>query len=156
MMSVDFEREANKIYTGSDFKELSETCIKNENIKRKLEAVSNQLGNITFRADIEEVTTLERLVEIMKASYDEKKRVKAVGKDSIYYDIKCGTTLKEIISELKQDNRALPGHEGQSIVGCNSTSTHGSGITLKPLASLVASVNLVVPGGKIYKVEPTN
>ncbi|CAB4428508.1 unnamed protein product [Rhizophagus irregularis] len=220
-ISQKYNNEARKIYDGPKFWELSEIYEKNDNIKKKLEklvkkfnqsladeymdkdhagpqieVVTNKLGNITIRADVEVISSLDGLVKIMKASVNEKKHVKAVGgfeafnrisetdgfllytknyrgiikansellkdefkNNNIYYNVRCGTTLREIVSELKKDGRALfnlPGYDGQAIVGCNATSTHGSGITLQPLASFIATVDLVVPGGKIYKIEPTN
>ncbi|CAI2170627.1 12894_t:CDS:2 [Funneliformis geosporum] len=217
-MKMDVNKEASEIYDGKNLWELSEIYGKSDEMKRKLEelvvktiqnlidknqdhtgpqieVVTNKLGNITFRADVEEITSLERFVEIMKASHNEAKHAKAVGSfeafnritetdgfllytknyrgvtktdlnlvreefklDNLYYDVKCGTTINEVVSELKKDERAifnLPGYGGQSIVGCNATSTHGSGITLQPLASFVIAVNLIEPGGQIYKIEPT-
>ncbi|CAG8697440.1 41606_t:CDS:2 [Gigaspora margarita] len=79
--------------------------------------------------------------------------------DIVYYDVKWGTRIFEILPALKKDNRAffnVGGWTGQDIVGVNATSTHGSGITLPPLCSLIVSVSMVVPGDKLYKVEPTN
>ncbi|GBB85076.1 hypothetical protein RclHR1_11650003 [Rhizophagus clarus] len=216
-----YNNEAKKIYDGPKFWELSKIYEKDDNVKKKLEnlikkinqslideytnkdhtgpqieVVTNKVGNITIRADVEVISSLEGLVKIMEASVNEKKHVKAVGdfeafnritetdgfllytknyrgmikknskllkdefkNNNIYYDVRCGTTLHEIISELKKDGRALynlPGCDEQTIVGCNATSSHGSGMTHQPLASLIVTVDLVVPGGKFYKIEPTN
>ncbi|CAG8524779.1 13408_t:CDS:2, partial [Dentiscutata heterogama] len=70
-------------------------------------------------------------------------------KDNIvYYDVNWGTTIAEIIPVLKKDNRALynvTGWMGQDIIGVNATSSHGSGITLPPLCSLIVSLLMVAP-----------
>ncbi|CAG8591230.1 3051_t:CDS:2 [Acaulospora morrowiae] len=218
-----FEDEAREIYDGNDLKELNSIYIKDRIIAEKLEKlipkaheqvlekhkdhtgpqlelVTNQLGTIGFKADIEDINSLDQLVEIMKNSAVERKHVKAVGTfssfgpvtqtngyllktdqyigisktdvniikedvqkqaekdDTVYYDVKCGTQLKDVITTLKKDGRALfnlSGWGGQRIVGLNSTSTHGSGVTLQPLCGAVVSVNMVVPGGKLYRIEPT-
>ncbi|CAG8537135.1 3888_t:CDS:2, partial [Racocetra fulgida] len=123
-------------------------------------------GNITFKADIEDVTSFDRLVEIMKASVKEEKRVKAIGSfaafsgitetdgyllqtnqytgisktsldilrenikaqaekdDIVYYDVKCGNTIHDVVKELKKDNRALFNLDGWG-------------------------------GGKLYRIEPS-
>ncbi|CAG8464219.1 1613_t:CDS:2 [Dentiscutata heterogama] len=212
-------KEAREIYDGNDIRELNEIYVKNKAIVEKLEnliprahkeitkehedhneVATNQGGNIKFKADIEDITSFDRLAEIMKASVKEEKRVKAVGSfaafsgitetngyllqtnkytgisktsldilrenikaqaekdDIVYYDVKCGNTIKDVVKELKKDNRALfnlDGWGGQCIVSANATSTHGSGITLPPLHSFIVSVNIIAPGGKLYRIEPS-
>ncbi|CAG8601452.1 5149_t:CDS:2 [Diversispora eburnea] len=216
--------KAKEIYDGNDIYELNDKCIKDKTLNEKLEKLvskahqkllsdykghegpqleiaTNILGTIKFKADIEDITSFNQLIEIMKNSEKEKKQVKAVGtfsafsaitqtsgyllntsqysgvtktdvnlltqnvqsqaqKDNIvYYDAKCGTTLKLLIDTLKEDGRALinlSGWGNQCIASLNATSTHGSGITLQPLCGSVVSVDMVVPGGQLYRVEPTN
>ncbi|RHZ89922.1 hypothetical protein Glove_9g172 [Diversispora epigaea] len=215
---------AKEIYDGNDIYELNDKCIKDKTLNEKLdkliskahqklltdykghegpqlEIATNKLGTIRFKADIEDITSFNQLIEIMKNSAKDKKQVKAVGtfsafsaitqtsgyllntsqysgvtktdvnlltqnsqlqaqKDNIvYYDAKCGTTLKLLIQTLKDDGRALinlSGWGNQCIASLNATSTHGSGITLQPLCGSVVSVDMVVPGGQLYRVEPTN
>jgi hypothetical protein len=81
------------------------------------------------------------------------------------YDVLGGTTLQEIIDGLEKDGRALVnlgGFKGQGIVGATATGTHGSGLTVPPLASMICSVHLVsakfdANGQPIqYRIEPTN
>jgi hypothetical protein len=102
------------------------------------------------------------------------------------YDVLCGTTLKDIVQALEKDGRALMNlggftgaygftvynklqlmpflvHTGQGIVGATSTGTHGSGLTLPPLASMISSIHLVSAkfdpqtGLPIqYRIEPTD
>jgi FAD/FMN-containing dehydrogenase len=81
------------------------------------------------------------------------------------YDILSGTTLQAIIDALEKDGRALMnlgGSKAQGIVGATATGTHGSGLTLPPLASMICSVHLVsakfdANGQPIqYRIEPTS
>ncbi|CAG8701387.1 12694_t:CDS:10, partial [Gigaspora margarita] len=215
--------EAREIYDGSDFKELNDRYVKDKAIVEKLEKLvprahkeiikhedhtgskievaSNRGGNISFKADIEDITSFDQLIEIMKTSFIEKKHVKAIGsftafseitetdgfllktnqytgisktsldilrenikvqaekENIVYYDVKCGSTIQDVTKELKKDNRALfnlDGWGGQCIVSANATSTHGSGVTLPPLHSFIVSVSMVAPGGKLYRIEPSN
>jgi hypothetical protein len=80
------------------------------------------------------------------------------------YDILSGTTLQAIIDALEKDGRALMnlgGAKDQGIVGATATGTHGSGLTLPPLASMICSVHLVsakfdINGQPIQcRIEPT-
>jgi hypothetical protein len=83
------------------------------------------------------------------------------------YEILGGTKLKDAVLALEKDGRALMnlggftgvlklasfvvGHDcnsfilptGQSIVGATSTGTHGSGLSIPPLASMICGVTLV-------------
>ncbi|CAJ0846093.1 19926_t:CDS:10 [Entrophospora sp. SA101] len=219
----DIRKEARELYNGGNLSELEEIFEKNEGFAEKLESLSlkfhsrfvehekshegpqkelieNNLGNVMFEADVEEITSFKKLCDIMAASYREKKTVKAVGgfnsfsrvhdtngfllltekfsgivktntkllksnvnqqaikDDIVYYDMKCGTTIHEIIKVLKKDDRALPnlgGYDGQTIVGLNATSTHGSGIQIPPLATSIKTVDLIVPG-QLYRIEPAD
>src|SRR5439155_21675475 len=54
---------------------------------------------------------------------------------------------------------ALPnmgGYDAQTLGGVVSTSTHGSGLRWGPFPSLVRSLDLVVAGGEIVRVEPAD
>ena len=103
-----------------------------------------------------------------------------------YYDVLCGTSWKEAAVALEKEGRALINIGGYSgpcisqtmspfngndvlsyswsglrVVGATSTGTHGSGLTIPPLAGMIRGVNLVSAkfgsDGKpiIYRIEPT-
>ena len=70
-----------------------------------------------------------------------------------------GTHLRELNAALDDDNLALPnmgGYDAQTIGGVVSTSTHGSGVDFGPFPDLVRSLDLVVAGGEVVRVEPTD
>jgi hypothetical protein len=81
------------------------------------------------------------------------------------YEVLCGTILQEVIETIEKDERALMnlgGFTGQGSIGATATGTHGSGLTLPPLASMIIGINLVSAqfdesGCPIqYRIEPTN
>jgi L-gulono-1,4-lactone dehydrogenase len=67
-----------------------------------------------------------------------------------------GTHLYALNKALDADGLALPqmgGYDEQTIAGVVSTSTHGSGLSWGPFPDLVHSLELVVAGGEVVRVE---
>jgi L-gulono-1,4-lactone dehydrogenase len=68
-----------------------------------------------------------------------------------------GTPLRELNPALEVMGLALPnmgGYDAQTIAGVVATSTHGSGLHHGPFPDLVRSLDLVVAGGEVVRVEP--
>ena len=68
-----------------------------------------------------------------------------------------GTHLHALNAALDARGLALPnmgGYDAQTIAGVVSTSTHGSGLRWGPFPDLVRSLDLVVAGGEVVRVEP--
>ncbi|MCW2983743.1 MAG: Oxidoreductase, FAD-binding protein [Conexibacter sp.] len=70
-----------------------------------------------------------------------------------------GTHIRDLNDALRARGLALPnmgGYDAQTIAGVVSTSTHGSGLTFGPFPELVRSLELVVSGGELVRVEPAD
>ena len=70
-----------------------------------------------------------------------------------------GTHLHTLNDELDRLGLALPnmgGYDAQTIAGVVSTSTHGSGLRFGPFPDLVRSLDLVVSGGEVLRLEPAD
>ncbi|HVZ37848.1 MAG TPA: D-arabinono-1,4-lactone oxidase [Candidatus Kapabacteria bacterium] len=73
--------------------------------------------------------------------------------------VENGMKIRALNTYLDEHDLALPnmgGYDAQSIVGAASTGTHGSGISLGPIASIYRSIVVVGDGGIRYRIEPTN
>jgi len=72
--------------------------------------------------------------------------------------VENGMTIRDLNSYLDKNNLALMnmgGFDAQTIAGVIATSTHGTGISLGPIASSVASLILVGEEGTVYRIEPS-
>jgi hypothetical protein len=70
-----------------------------------------------------------------------------------------GTHLRDLNAALDDHGLALPnmgGYDAQTIGGVVSTSTHGSGVDFGPFPDLVRSLDLVIAGGEVVRVEPAD
>jgi hypothetical protein len=68
-----------------------------------------------------------------------------------------GTHLYTLNQALDGHGLALAqmgGYDAQTIAGVVSTSTHGSGLRWGPLCDFVRSLDLVVAGGEVVRIEP--
>ena len=71
----------------------------------------------------------------------------------------AGTRISDLNDALEREGLALEnmgGYAGQTIMGAIATSTHGSGKTLGPLSSQVASIILAAGDGRVYQIEPSD
>ena len=69
----------------------------------------------------------------------------------------AGTHLHELNPALERAGLALPqmgGYDAQTISGVVATSTHGSGLGWGPFPDFVRSLELVISGGEVVRVEP--
>ncbi|EON76630.1 FAD/FMN-containing dehydrogenase [Lunatimonas lonarensis] len=75
------------------------------------------------------------------------------------FETSGGTKIRHLIEVLEKYGLYLMNQGGssiQSISGALATSTHGSGIGLGPVPSMVRSITLVGTGGKVYRIEPSD
>jgi hypothetical protein len=82
----------------------------------------------------------------------------ATSPENLFF-MECGITIHALNAALDAKSKALHNmgaYTGQTIIGAISTSTHGSGITLGPLASMVETVILVGENGKVFQIERTD
>src|SRR4051794_30083348 len=73
--------------------------------------------------------------------------------------VENGITIRDLNQYLDKHKLALVnmgGFDAQTIAGVISTSTHGTGIGLGPIASSVASLVIVGEKGLVYRIEPSN
>lgn len=73
--------------------------------------------------------------------------------------VEAGITIRALNAHLDAHGYALTnlgGYDAQTIVGAAMTGTHGSGLEYGPIASQIASLELVTKGGEVLKVEPEN
>jgi L-gulono-1,4-lactone dehydrogenase len=71
----------------------------------------------------------------------------------------AGTRLRQLNPLLEEADLALPnmgGYDAQTVAGVVSTSTHGSGLQFAPFPDMVRSLDVVVAGGEVVRVEPAD
>ncbi|ABG59048.1 D-arabinono-1,4-lactone oxidase [Cytophaga hutchinsonii] len=75
------------------------------------------------------------------------------------FETGAGTLLEDLKQILEKEGLAfanMGGSDVQGFMGAASTSTHGSGIGLKPFPDMIASMVLVGSHGKAYRLEPAD
>lgn len=88
----------------------------------------------------------------------DRARLKA-GTDTGLVRVQSGMRIRELNDWLDARGRAminLGGYDGQTVAGVMMTATHGSGLAYGPITDGVQSLQVVVSGGKMVQVEPSN
>lgn len=78
---------------------------------------------------------------------------------SRFFAVESGITISDLNEQLDSRRLALTNmgaFNNQTLAGAISTGTHGTGVTLGPLASSVRSLILVSESGTVYQLEPSD
>jgi len=73
--------------------------------------------------------------------------------------VQSGIRISDLNNYLDKNGLALfnmGGFDGQTIAGVMMTATHGSGLAYGPIADQAVSLQMVVEGGRMVQIEPTN
>ena len=150
------EAEPQRYYTPGSLREIADIIKEAEATNSKVRAFGSGhgLSDIAVTSDyLVDTSGLQRVLPL------HKEQLKAEHQSDHLFRVEAGIKIKRLNRKLKEAGLALAnmgGSDVQSIIGAISTSTHGSGITLGPLPSIVKSLVLVTCGGAIYRIEPTN
>jgi hypothetical protein len=170
---ADFEKIAEK-WSSYDFKGLQEVkdiILRAESEGRKIRAIGSGHA-LTPIAQCEDFIicthdlnlTQRKATQFIKAEYADgfDVEVNFQNKKSIekhfLFETSGGTKVHQLITALEKEGLALMNKGGssiQAISGAIATSTHGSGIGIGPLPSIVRSMTIVGKAGKVYRIEPS-
>jgi len=87
--------------------------------------------------------------EPLTAAARERRLVRVLGGTPIH-------TLNDRLWDMGLGLPNMGGYDAQTLAGVVSTSTHGSGLAYPPFPDLVRSLDLVVSGGRVLRLEPTD
>lgn len=87
--------------------------------------------------------------------------LKDPGSASNLFSVESGKTIKDLNTAMDESKPPVAlinmgAYDGQTVAGAISTGTHGTGITLGPIASSVRSLVFVSASGTVYRIEPSN
>jgi len=113
----------------------------------------HSMSDIAITQDV--LMTPERLNKPLTLDSSRLKNPNPVG----LMRVESGITIADLNTYLDHQGRALfnmGGYDGQTLAGVMMTATHGSGLAYGPIADQMVSLQMVVDGGAMVQIEPSN
>jgi len=77
----------------------------------------------------------------------------------LLFNTEAGILVEDLNAAMDEKGLALPtmaAFDQETIYGAIATSTHGTGIRVDGMSSMVKSMDLIAGGGKHFRLEPAN
>ncbi len=87
-----------------------------------------------------------------------REQLKDAARAAKLYRTESGATIRQLNADLDCDGLAfqnLGGYDAQTLAGAAMTGTHGSGLKYGPIPSQIVSLQVVVAGGEVLQLEPS-